>query len=115
MDLAKQAHKNGKDVIALAREQTSGRGRRKRNWLSETDKGIYMTVAVRPDFPVKSLPLINLAASVAISKLLKEHYRINTKIKWPNDIFFNEKKTCGILIEAETDGNMALYLRQKFI
>ncbi len=110
MDLAKQAYKSGKNVIALAREQTAGRGRRKKVWLSEADKGIYMTIVVRPDFPAKLLGLINLATSVVISKLLKEHYGIFTKIKWPNDIFFNGKKICGILIEAETEGSDLTYL-----
>jgi len=110
MDIAKREYKDGRSVIALAREQTSGRGRHKRSWLSATDAGIYMTVTVKPDFSMNVLPLINLASSVAISRLLDKQYNIHTKIKWPNDIFFNGKKISGILIETETEGNELAYL-----
>lgn len=111
MDVTRNYYKNGNRVIALAREQTSGRGRHGRKWISSSDSGIYMSVAVKPNLLlIRSLPLINIAASVAVHKLLNEKYDINTKIKWPNDIYYNAKKLCGILIESETEGSRITYI-----
>ncbi len=111
MDTARNCYKNGSRVIALAREQTAGRGRHGNKWFSPTDSGIYMSVAVKPNLLlIRSLPLINIAACAAVHKLLKERYRIDTKIKWPNDIYYNSKKICGILIESETEGNSITYI-----
>lgn len=111
MDVTRNYYKNGDRVIVLAREQTSGRGRHGRKWISSSDAGIYMSVAVKPNLLlIRSLPLINIAASVAVHKLLNEKYNINTKIKWPNDIYYNAKKLCGILIESETEGSRITYI-----
>ncbi len=111
MDTARSCYKNGSRVIALARKQTTGRGRHGNKWVSQIDSGIYMSVAVKPNLLlIKSLPLINIAACVAVHKLLKEKYKINTKIKWPNDIYYDDKKICGILIESETEGNSITYI-----
>ncbi|MBR6784770.1 MAG: biotin--[Clostridia bacterium] len=83
--------------LVIADCQTAGRGRRGNSFYSPNGTGLYMTLL----FEAKNeLTLITPAAAVAVSKALKKFFGIETKIKWVNDIFFNDKKICGILSEC---------------
>ena len=94
----------------IARQQTAGRGRQGRTWISPMDAGLYLSLVLRPKIEAKFLPLITLAAAVAVHDTLNE-IGIESDIKWPNDILANEKKICGILAETtETDRGLAVIL-----
>jgi BirA family biotin operon repressor/biotin-[acetyl-CoA-carboxylase] ligase len=106
--LARQGSDEG--LVIIAREQTAGRGRLGRHWISNPDAGLYMTILLRPDLPAGSFPLITLAAGVAVSETLSE-IGIQNDIKWVNDILVNGKKICGILAEiTETQKGVAIAL-----
>jgi BirA family biotin operon repressor/biotin-[acetyl-CoA-carboxylase] ligase len=92
--------KRGADegLCIVAREQTGGRGRLGRNWVSEKDAGIYFSIVLRPKVEMRFLPLVTLMSAVAVFETLKEH-GVDPDIKWPNDILVNDKKICGILAE----------------
>jgi BirA family biotin operon repressor/biotin-[acetyl-CoA-carboxylase] ligase len=91
-------------VCVVARQQTAGRGRYGRTWISERDAGLYFSVILRPKINPRDLPLITLMAGVAVYETLAE-FGITADIKWVNDILVNEKKIAGILAETTETGD----------
>ncbi|KQQ46587.1 biotin biosynthesis protein [Rhizobium sp. Leaf311] len=94
--------------------QTGGRGRRGRLWVSEAGNLYASLLLIDPAPPehIGSLPLaVALAVYRAVGAVLPPG-GAPLEIKWPNDILIGRKKTCGILLEAETlpDGRMALVI-----
>ena len=101
--------KRGADegLCVVARQQTSGRGRHGRVWVSEKDAGLYFSIVLRPKIETKFIPLITLMTAVAVHDTLETLYKIDCDIKWVNDIHINGKKICGILAET-TETNIGL-------
>jgi BirA family biotin operon repressor/biotin-[acetyl-CoA-carboxylase] ligase len=87
-------------LCVVAREQTAGRGRRERRWVSPKDAGLYLSVVLRPALAARDWPLITLAAALAARDALSEACALETDIKWPNDILARGRKLCGILAET---------------
>ena len=99
-DLARElAEKGLKEVVVLAKSQTSGRGRNNRSWHSPPG-GLYFSLVLRPDFDLDEYPLIGLAMALGIAKVLNE-VGIEARLKWPNDVLVNGKKIAGILVESK--------------
>lgn len=91
-------------TVAVAAEQTSGRGRRGRSFQSAAGKGVYLSVLLRPRFaPGQLLPLTGLAAA-AICRAVERVSGADVQIKWTNDLVLNGKKLCGILTELSLEG-----------
>lgn len=90
-------------TVIISEEQTAGRGRRGRSFFSPRGLGIYMSFILRPTINVQDSVLITTAASVAVSRAIEKVTGIQVKIKWVNDLFYQDKKICGILTEAVTD------------
>lgn len=84
----------------VAAEQTAGRGRRERHWVSPKDAGLYFSIILRPQMDQNVWPLLTLMAGVAVHGALLDSCGLATDIKWPNDILANGKKLCGILSET---------------
>lgn len=102
--------KRGADegLCIVADRQTAGRGRHGRVWVSEKDSGIYFSLILRPNLPIRFLPLITLMTAVAVFETL-ETFGLNPDIKWVNDIHVRGKKICGILAETtETNKGLAV-------
>lgn len=98
-------------LCILAREQTKGRGREGRTWISPLDAGLYFSMVLRPRLSVSDLPIITLMAAVSVHRSLHTAFDLGVDIKWPNDIYAKEKKLCGILAETvETDWGRAVIL-----
>ena len=96
-------------LCIVAKQQTEGRGRHGRTWISEKDAGLYFSLVLRPKIENKFLPLITLMAAVAVFEVLKKLYALEPDIKWANDVHINGKKICGILAEmSETKTNLAI-------
>ena len=110
-EAAKQARKGADEgLCVVARQQTAGRGRHGRTWVSEKDSGLYFSIVLRPKFDAKHLPLITLMTGVAVSDTLQE-LGVKPDIKWVNDILVNEKKISGILAETvETPTGLAVII-----
>jgi BirA family biotin operon repressor/biotin-[acetyl-CoA-carboxylase] ligase len=87
-------------LCVVAREQTAGRGRRERAWVSPKDSGLYFSVVLRPRTDAREWPLITLAAAVAVSEALERACALGADIKWPNDLLASGRKLCGILAET---------------
>ncbi len=101
-DTAKELGLEGapENTVIIAKTQTNGRGRLSRSFFSPENSGIYMSILLRPQIDKESIYLITPAAAVAVANAIDEVCKVNTKIKWVNDIFINDKKVCGILCES---------------
>lgn len=86
-------------LCIVARQQTAGRGRHGRTWVSEPDAGLYFSIVLRPKIQARYLPLITLMTGVAVHDTLGE-YGIDADIKWVNDLHVDGKKIGGILAET---------------
>ncbi|MBV9211147.1 MAG: biotin--[acetyl-CoA-carboxylase] ligase, partial [Acidobacteria bacterium] len=96
-------------LCVVAREQTRGRGRLGREWTSPAGAGLYFSIVLRPRLELRAWPLVTLMSALAVADALFETCRIETDIKWPNDILANGRKVCGILAETvETNAGRAL-------
>lgn len=87
-------------LCVVAGEQTAGRGRLLRQWVSPKGAGLYFSIILRPGFEQSAWPLLTLMAAVAVHDTLLDSCALQTDIKWPNDILANNKKLCGILAET---------------
>ena len=96
-------------TLVIADEQTHGRGRFHRPWVSPPKSGILMSIIVRPTLSIAEAPKLTSLAAVAVAKYLIEWSSLPLEIKWPNDILFNGKKLCGILTEVNTEGDLIKY------
>lgn len=101
--LLKQKVKEG--TIISADFQTGGRGQRGNGWMSENGKNLLFSIVLYPD-AVKANEqfLILQVVSLAVADFLRK-YTDGITIKWPNDIYWREKKICGILIENAIEGD----------
>ena len=108
---AEQARRGAPEgLVVSAAEQTAGRGRLGRKFVSRKGAGLYVSFLLRPRLDVKYLPLITLAAGVAVHETLAK-LSISSDIKWVNDILIDDRKTAGILTEAvETVKGTAIIL-----
>jgi len=84
----------------VAREQTAGRGRHARTWVSPKDAGLYFSILLRPRLDAPLWPLLTLAAALAVRAALAEACALTPDIKWPNDLLADGRKLCGILAEV---------------
>lgn len=112
LEAAKQATEGAAEgLCVVANEQTAGRGRLGRRWISPRNAGIYCSILLRPQFGENAWPLITLMSAIAVHEALFELCGLRTDIKWPNDILHDEKKLCGILAETvDTLAGRALIL-----
>lgn len=101
-ELADQGQKDG--TVIISEEQTTGRGRLGRNWISPKYKGIWMSIILRPTIDPNHISKITQVCAAAVS-LAMDEINIQNFIKWPNDIVVNSKKVCGILTEMSCELN----------
>src|SRR3989338_10556485 len=98
-DKAKELLEKGKRNFAVAAEtQTKGRGRFGRKWHSSKE-GLWVSVALKLK-SADSLKYLTFLAAIAAVKTVRKAAKINAMLKWPNDIYYDGKKLCGILAEG---------------
>jgi BirA family biotin operon repressor/biotin-[acetyl-CoA-carboxylase] ligase len=90
-------------TVIAAREQTGGRGRLDRIWISGKNEDLTFSLFLRAGPDLHRLPSVSMAAAVAVADFL-ENGGIHASLKWPNDVLVNGKKICGILSEAVSGG-----------
>ncbi len=86
-------------VICLAEQQTSGRGRRGRTWVSPFGGNLYLSLLWRFAGGAAQLAGLSLAMAIAITRVLRESGLDTVAVKWPNDILVSKRKLAGILLE----------------
>jgi len=107
--LARTGAPHGTLVWAL--EQTAGRGRMNRQWVSKRGAGLWFSLVLRPGSDANAAALLSLAASVGVARAVPSSSAGAVRLKWPNDVLLNGRKLAGILAEAETrDGHLSFVL-----
>lgn len=108
MDVARREIQQGavEGTVIVADEQTVGRGRLKRTWLSPKGN-IALSVILYPE--IAYLSSLIMLASLAVVRSVEAVTGLKLEIKWPNDVLINGRKVCGILIENDVRGGMVNY------
>ena len=102
-DYAKEKRSEGKDLVVTAACQTGGKGTKGRDFSSSIG-GVYLSkLTFYENLPTKNAFQIMIGAAVSVCEVLR-FYGVKPLIKWPNDIWVNDKKICGILIENVFSG-----------
>lgn len=93
-------------TVITAYEQTKGRGRMQRKWITVPGASLPMTVIIRPtETEMEFLNLFSPLTGLAIHEALRECRNIESEIKWPNDVLLNRRKISGILCETRWEGS----------
>ncbi len=94
-------------LLVVAREQTKGKGRMGRSFLSQKDSGLYMSLMLKASDEIADTVCITSCASVCVCDAIISLSKAEPKIKWVNDIILKGKKVCGILCELCCDDNFS--------
>ncbi|MBU6140377.1 MAG: biotin--[acetyl-CoA-carboxylase] ligase [Proteobacteria bacterium] len=81
--------------LILAKQQSAGRGRRNRDWISPAGN-LYFSLVLRPKIELEKIPQLSFVAIAALRLAVK-----NSMVKWPNDLLIEEKKVAGLLLESK--------------
>jgi BirA family biotin operon repressor/biotin-[acetyl-CoA-carboxylase] ligase len=90
-------------LVMLARHQTAGRGRMGRIWASIPGAQLQFSVVVHPRVPDAQVPVVALIAGLAVARGIARATDLRPVLRWPNDVFLDGRKVCGILVEAKPD------------
>ena len=96
-------------AVVLAEDQTAGRGRAGRQWLTEKSAGISCSVLVRPEVPPAHAPMLTLLAGLAARDATAEELKALPDIRWPNDLLVGGRKYGGILTEMRAEPDRLHY------
>ena len=89
--------------LVLAEQQTAGRGRRGRKWVSPFAQNLYYSLVLRIDGGLRQLEGLSLVVGLAVMQALRELGVQGAALKWPNDVLVGQKKIAGILLELVGD------------
>jgi BirA family transcriptional regulator, biotin operon repressor / biotin---[acetyl-CoA-carboxylase] ligase len=89
--------------VCLAELQHAGRGRLGRRWIGSFGGGVALSVGWTCSDVVRTLPALSLGVGVAVSRALTRAGAEGVKLKWPNDIWFEDRKLGGVLIELRAE------------
>jgi BirA family transcriptional regulator, biotin operon repressor / biotin---[acetyl-CoA-carboxylase] ligase len=103
-DLADDGAPHG--TLVTASEQTAGRGRHGRAWLAPPGSAVLMSLVIR-DLD-ESAALLPLTAAVAVAEASEAVAGVKAAIKWPNDVWIDRRKVCGILVEGRPAAGWAV-------
>lgn len=92
----------------IAEEQSAGRGRQGRVWISPKG-GMWLTVLFRAPFSVGSVNALPLIGALAIAKAMNSNLGVRSRVRWPNDVVVDHRKLSGVLVEAKSKGNELEY------
>jgi BirA family transcriptional regulator, biotin operon repressor / biotin---[acetyl-CoA-carboxylase] ligase len=88
--------------VVITEQQTAGKGRRGRAWVSPPGLNLYFSAILRPELPPQRAPELTLVAAVALCEVLREA-DADARIKWPNDVQIDGRKVAGILTELSAE------------
>ena len=98
-------------LVVAADQQTGGRGRNGRAWLSPAGVNLYFSMLLRPSCRPAIVPQISLLAALAERRAMAQlHPGLTVRLKWPNDVWAMERKLSGILSTMSCQGNRTDYV-----
>jgi BirA family transcriptional regulator, biotin operon repressor / biotin---[acetyl-CoA-carboxylase] ligase len=93
-------------TVVFSHEQTKGKGQRTKKWISQKGQNIAMSIVIEPGYLQGSeLFFLSMMAAVSLFELFRNYVGKELKIKWPNDIYWRDRKAAGILIENVWQGS----------
>jgi BirA family transcriptional regulator, biotin operon repressor / biotin---[acetyl-CoA-carboxylase] ligase len=96
---------NQHGTVMLAENQTQGRGRKNRQWFSNSGQNLTFSILLKDELNPDSINIINLGTSVCVAQALENLFQLNVELKWPNDVLVNGRKIAGILLESTSKGS----------
>ena len=96
--------------VCIAEYQAAGRGRRGREWVSPFGANLYLSMYWRLDAGMAAAMGLSLVVGVAVVEALEEMGVEGIKLKWPNDLYHNDKKLAGILVELSGQSGGAAHI-----
>ncbi len=90
-------------TLIIADEQTAGKGRSGRHWVTPPGEAIAFTLILRPKLTTDRISMVTLVMGLAVVQAINALYNLGAGIKWPNDAVVNGKKICGILTEMSAE------------
>jgi BirA family biotin operon repressor/biotin-[acetyl-CoA-carboxylase] ligase len=94
-------------LVVTADEQTAGRGRRGNAWFAPPGSCLLYSALARP-FAADQSPLLPLAVPIAVCEAAEAVAPVRCQVKWPNDVWIDERKIAGVLVEARPDEGWAV-------
>jgi len=103
MDVAREQARSGAEegLVVIADEQTAGRGRFRRRWLTPPGSSLALSLLLRPQ--AEQLPKLGMMAALGVLEAVAKVTALRASLKWPNDVILNGRKLGGILVESELD------------
>jgi BirA family biotin operon repressor/biotin-[acetyl-CoA-carboxylase] ligase len=95
--------------VVIADEQTHGKGRLGRPWVSPPRANVYLSLILRPELAPTQVSQLTFTAAVALAETVQSFAGASPEIKWPNDILIDGKKLAGILSECSVQSGRVLY------
>lgn len=97
-------------TVVVAEHQVRGRGRLDRTWISQPEQNILMSVLFYPNIRPELAFRLTMMSSIAAVRAIKKVCGVALKIKWPNDLYADGRKVCGILTEFSADHDLIHYM-----
>lgn len=98
--LATPEYLDAHGLVVQTPHQTDGRGRMGKSFFSFPGEQLLFSTVIHTHLPPQHVPLISLAAGVAVAQAVAELYGLQPELKWPNDVLLGGRKVCGILVES---------------
>ncbi|MFL5771999.1 MAG: biotin--[acetyl-CoA-carboxylase] ligase [Flavisolibacter sp.] len=93
-------------MAVFTMEQTSGKGQRDKSWISEPGQNIALTLVIEPQTHFHALFLLSMAIAEGTVRFFRKYVEDDVSIKWPNDLYWRDRKAGGILIENVWQGGI---------
>jgi BirA family biotin operon repressor/biotin-[acetyl-CoA-carboxylase] ligase len=98
------------NTLIITDNQTKGIGTKGRKWFSNEENNIAMSIVIFPKCNIEDIKDITIKIANCIVNAIDELYKIELKIKYPNDLLLNNKKICGILTESSSINNIVNHI-----
>ncbi len=95
-------------AVVIAEQQTSGRGRMKRKWISPQG-GLWLSVLLKPSIPIASSTMLSFVAALAVCEAVRQVAGLPATLKWPNDVMVKDRKVAGILLDLSAEAETVNY------
>lgn len=92
-------------TAVFAHEQTNGRGQRGKQWHSLSNQNIQMSVVLEPALVSSQMFLLSKVVAISVCRFFSSYAKEEVSIKWPNDLYWRDRKAGGILIENQITGS----------
>ena len=97
-------------TLIIADEQTAGKGRSGRTWVTPPAEAIAFTLLLRPKLSPDRISMVTLVMGLAVTNAVNSLYDVSAGIKWPNDVVIKGRKLCGILTEMSAEVRQVNYI-----